>query len=490
MIRSEKQSHSPWGFWPTVAFGLVVLALLPICIWSQASPRASVPQRNVLLLVSDDQGRDMLGCYGNPVIRTTNQDRFAAEGVRFTNAFATVASCSPSRAVLLTGLHNHTSGQYGLAHAIHNFSTFEDIRSLPRLLKEQGYRTGLIGKLHVKPESVYPFDYAADSGWQVERDVAAMARQARDFFAAKNERPFFLLVGYGDPHREGQGLGNSGRNEWKSFANERDYAGIEKITYKPSEVRVPPFLPDQPEVRAELAQYYEAVSRLDQGIGLMLKALEETGHKDDTLVIYLSDNGIPFPGAKTNLYDSGLHLPLLIRAPGLGMRGGVNQAMVSWADITPTILDWAGAKTPPNLAGRSLLPILGQSDPPGWDEIYASHTFHEITMYYPMRAVRTRRYKLIWNLNYQSPFPQADDLFHSPTWQGILRRKDKMMGARPVGAFQRRPEYELYDLERDPAEIRNLAADPAHAKVVAELRAKLHKMMEKTRDPWVIYFQR
>jgi N-sulfoglucosamine sulfohydrolase len=459
-----------------------VLALLagpagPAVAGMAEAPRPAA-RRSVLLVIADDQARGAFGAYGNPVIRTPSLDRLAAEGVRFTRAFATVASCSPSRATLLTGLHTHTHGQYGLAHATHNQHSFDSVKSLPALLRGR-YRTGIIGKDHVKPDSVYPFEVRLTSGFRGNRDVAEMARRAREFFTA-DDRPFFLVVGYSDPHRAGEP-----RSGWGGFANDQDYAGIERITYRPEDVIVPPFLPDQPEVRAELAEYYQAVSRLDQGVGLLLRALEESGRAGETLVVYLSDNGMPFPGAKTTLYDAGIFLPLVVRAPPPGPRGVVNEALVSWIDVAPTVLDWTATPPPEGLPGRSLLPVLGQERPPGWDTVYASHQMHEITMYYPMRAIRTRTHKLIWNLAHELSYPHASDLWHSPTWQGILRRGDGKMGRRSVEAYLRRPEYELYDLAADPDETRNLAGEPALAALREELKARLLQMLAASGDPWV-----
>src|SRR5262249_18466998 len=177
---------------------------------------------------------------------------------------------------------------------------------------------------------------------------------------------------------------------------------------------------DQPEVRQELADYYQAVSRLDHGVGLMLETLRKAGRAEDTLVIFLSDNGIPFPGAKTTQYDAGLHLPLIISSPAQEQRGLTNAAMVNWADITPTILDWARVQSPA-LPGRSILPILEKKAPKGWDIVFGSHVFHEVTNYYPMRTMRTRTHKYILNLASPLDFPFASDLYYSKTWQGILR---------------------------------------------------------------------
>jgi len=441
-----------------------------------AATRAQPGRRaSALLVIADDQGLD-LGCYGNRAISTPHLDAFAASAVRFTHGFATVSSCSSSRSVLYTGLFNHTSGQYGLAHDIHNQSTLEDVQSLPRLLKDAGFATGVVGKLHVKPPEVYPFDYHVE-GREIagNRDVAAMARKAGEFLAANKSVPFLLVVGFSDPHRNQAG-----------FANTRDYAEVPKHAYDPAAVRVPGHLPDWPEVRRDLADYYESVTRLDHGVGMILRELEASGRAGETVVVYVSDNGIPFPGAKTTLYDAGIHLPLIVRAPERGRAGATTNALASWIDVTPTILDWTGVAGPTRYAlpGRSLLPAL--DDPRGWDEVYASHTFHEITMYYPMRAVRTRRYKYILNLAHPLRYPQASDILDSPSWKAIAARQPKKMGEIDAASYFQRPAEELYDIEHDPNEAHNLAGDPAASAVLTELREKVSAFRRRTKDPWLL----
>jgi len=451
-------------------FAPVTVVLAVVAGVSQAAPR------NVVLMIGDDHGMQV-GCYGDKVVKTPAMDRLAAQGTRFANAFAAVSSCSPSRAVILSGMFTHSNGQYGLAHATHHFHSFHDVQSLPRQLKQAGYRTAIIGKYHVQPEETYPFtDVLPCPGGP--RNVAAMAKEARKFMEAKSDSPFFLLIGYTDPHREAKG-----------FANKPKYDGIETITCKPEDIVVPPWLSDHREVREELAEYYQSISRLDQGVGLMLKAIADTGHEDDTLVIYMSDNGPPWPGAKTTLYDPGIHLPLIIRSPQQKKAGVVNEAMVSWVDITPTLLDWAGVEKPAKVFGRSLLPILEEARPEGWDTVYGSHTFHEVTMYYPVRMIRTRQYKYILNLAHRLEFPFASDLWGSSTWQAVLKRGDKHYGQRTVDVYIHRPREELYDLQADPNETRNLAGDPNHAKLVADLRARLLEWQEKTNDPWLIKYK-
>lgn len=428
--------------------------------------------RNVLLLIADDLGLHT-GTYGDPTAVTPNLDRLAREGVRFTNAFCTTASCSASRSVILSGLQNHANGQYGHAHAEHHFAYLDKVKPLSALLKDAGYRTGVIGKLHVNPSERFRWDYDKQGGG---RNVYEMAQQAKAFIQSAGAASWYLHVGFTDPHRAANG-----------FAN-RPYPGVQSRKFDPSKVTVPGFLPDAPPVREELAEYYEAIHRLDQGVGFFLDVLEQTKQAQNTLVIFISDNGMPFPNAKTNCYDAGLRLPLIVRAPGQSRRGLVNHAMVSWTDLTPTILDWAGAKGPDYpLHGKSWLPVLEQENPPEWDQIYFSHTFHEITMYYPVRGMRTKRYKYIHNLFPELEFPHASDLWASKTWQFVRRQgPEGKLGQRPVKQYLRRDPEELYDVTNDPNEVRNLAGSAQHQAILAETRRKVRQYRKETADPWMI----
>lgn len=475
-----------------------------------ASP-ALAAERNVVLVVCDDLGLE-LGCYGNPAIRTPHLDRFAAEGTRFTRAFATTASCSASRSVILSGLHNHATAQYGHTHHYHHFRTYDWIRTLPRLMQTAGYRTARTGKFHVEPESVYPFEhvYAANS-----RDMVEMTDRVRDFVNASSEKPFFLYLCTSDPHRGGGTVGE-GPDAPDRFGNRPNgYRGITPVEYSPSKVIVPPFLPDTDACRAELAQYYQSVSRVDAGFGYLLAMLREAGVYDDTLIIFTSDHGMAMPGAKTTTYEPGLQVPLLVRSPSAPVRGITSDALVSLVDLTPTILDFAGLfdsqkgelpvevaaqpadihrpgtrEVPYRFHGRSFLALVDGREALGWDRIYASHTFHEIQMYYPMRVVRDRRYKLIWNIAYPLPFPFASDLWAAATWQAQWRQgRDAPYGVRTVGQYVQRPEFELYDLEADPHEANNLADSPQHAAVLTELKNAIQEFQRQTQDPWVMKWE-
>lgn len=435
--------------------------------------------RNVLMMVADDHGYD-LGCVGGAV-HTPALDRLASEGTLFTEAYAAVSSCSSSRATLYTGLYAHTNGMYGLSHDVHNFSLHDDVKTLPWMLKQAGYATAIIGKLHVKPVALLDYD-----AWLLPerpgiRDVAAMAHAAGDWIRAQGVRPFFLTVGYSDPHRAGDAT---------QFANTRDWPQVPRHRYAPANMRLPPHLPDLPAVREDLAQYCEAVSRLDSGVGLMLAELAATGHADDTLVIYLSDHGRAFPAAKDNLYREGIHLPLIVRSPQRRADKLRCRAMVSWVDIAPTILEWAGTAAPTGyryapLPGHSLLPILETPDPTGWGRVFATRSFHEINQYYPVRSVRTRRHSYFLNLEPSLTVPVAGDVARSPSWQAILATPGARLGKRTLDAFLHRPAEELYDLASDPEEVVNLATATAHAGVLAGLRAQLAEWRVASHDPWM-----
>jgi N-sulfoglucosamine sulfohydrolase len=421
----------------------------------------------------------------------------------------------------MTGLQNHATGHYGHAHADHHFTTYRAVRSLPVILGENGYRTGRIGKYHLAPEPVYQFqEHLAADPW----NPVAMANASRGFIADRS-KPFFLYFCTLTPHRSGGAIAGHPLKP-NPFGNHIQYPEIKDVRYTEMSLTVPPHLPDLPETRAELAQYYQAISRTDAGLGRLIEILKETGQYENTVIIFASDNGKPWPGAKTTVYDPGVRLPLVVRNPDQQRRGLTSEAMVSWVDMTPTILDFAAVKTvmaPPFRAGdpespaprrdasaatagrderktvaqkqtgglvpyefhgRSFRPTLESEKPPGWDVVFASHQFHEITMYYPMRMIRTDRYKLVLNLAHQLPYPFASDLYASATWQATLKAERTHYGKRRVNDYVFRPRYELYDLEKDPDEVVNIAADANYQAVFADLAGRLKEYQRKTRDPW------
>jgi len=438
---------------------------------------------NIILIVSDDHGREALGCYGNPVIRTPALDALAGEGVRFSTSFCTTASCAASRSVILTGLYNHTNGTYGHTHGCHHFACFEDVVTLPALLKDGPYRTGRVGKQHYAPDSSFPFDWGHPAG-KFGRDDVRMSESCREFI--RGPEPFFLYWCSMNPHRAGALQSHPLQPD--GFGNPPDaFPGDTERAYSEDEVVVPPFLSDTPEARAELAQYYQSISRLDRGIGRLVDILKEEGKYENTVIIYISDNGAAFPASKTTLYEPGMCLPCIVRSPLHQNRGTSCDGLITWADITPTVLDFAGLYSQPeDFHGRSFRGIIDEESPEDWrEEVYAAHTFHEITNYYPMRVVRTRKQKFIWNIAWKLDYSFASDLWRSASWQGALRDGLERFGARTTDAYLHRPRFELYDLEADPNETVNLAESPEHAGLVNSFCEKLKRFQEETRDPWL-----
>jgi N-sulfoglucosamine sulfohydrolase len=438
---------------------------------------------NVVLMVADDHGREALGCYGNPMVRTPNLDILASDGVRFTHSFCTCATCAASRSVIMTGWYNHANGTYGHTHAYHHFSCFDNARTLPAMLKEGGYRTGRVGKKHYAPERLFPFDWGVPDG-RFGRDDVRMSESCREFI--RGSEPFFLYWCSHNPHRGGILEDHPLRPD--GFGNPpRSFPGDEEQPYSEDEVLVPPFLPDTPEVRVELAQYYQSIARLDRGVGRLMQVLKEEGKYDNTVIIYISDNGAAFPEAKTTLYEPGMRLPCIVRSPLHRNRNTPCDGLITWADITPTILDFAGLYSDPDqFHGRSFKDIVDQESPPDWrEEVYAAHTFHEITNYYPMRVVRTKKHKFIWNIAWKLDYSFASDLWRSASWQGALRDGLTTFGARSTDAYIHRPRFELYDLDADPNEVENLAEKPEYQQLVNSFVERIKAFQERTKDPWL-----
>lgn len=501
-----------------------ILAFLLLCavpVVSFAADDAKRPERNIVFFITDDES-PTLGCYGDPVAVTPNIDAIAKDGTIFRNAFATTASCSASRSVVLTGLHNHMNGQYGHTHHFHKFSSYHDVVSLalPRLLENAGYRTARCGKYHVAPEAVFHFQETIPGN---SRSTVQMANNCESFIKEQDDRPFFLYFATSDPHRGG-GVDKTSKRELKPdlFGNKPNkgaYPGVEEVFYDPAEVPIPEFLPDTPDTREELSQYYQACSRIDQGLGRLVEILKEAGVYDKTLIVFTADHGMAFSGGKTTVYEGGLRVPFVVRDPYVKNRGIETYAMISHVDITPSLLDFAGAldkqanapKQPINANkfwkdrgealqenrsggnkfdhyhGRSWIDLLGDPEATTHDSIFASHTFHEIQMYYPMRVYRDQRFKLIWNIAHKLDYPFASDLWAASSWQAQFQQgEDAPYGKKTVGEYIHRPKFELYNVETDPHEELNLAEDPAYAKVLEEYKKKLKAKQKELDDPWIM----
>jgi len=399
---------------------------------------------NVLFLHSHDTGRH-LEPYGFPVA-TPNLQQLAAQGVLFRRAFCVVPTCSGSRAALLTGQVGHSNGMIGLAHR--GFALRDYAQHLVHTLRDAGYWTGQIGEQHVarRPDLI-GFDQVVPVPTTHAETVAPMAAR---LLGEIPRRPFFLAVGFNETHREFFA---------PSSAHDALYC------------RPAPGLPDGPETRADMAGFHASARALDQGVGTVLRALDELGLVEDTLVVYTTDHGIAFPGAKATLYDRGLGVALIARGPGGFLGGRVIDAMVSHLDLYPTMCALAGVPAPPFLQGRSLLPLVRREVDRLHDALFAEATYH--AAYEPQRAVRTDRWKYIRRFG-DRRLPVLANVDDGPSKDVLLAAG---WGEREIAAEQ------LYDLVLDPDEGANLAADPGHAAVRAELAARLERWMRETGDP-------
>lgn len=462
-------------------FFVFILILLSIPAVAQKQP-----ERNVILIVTDDQSQDA-GFYGNDVIKTPHLDELAAHSAIFTNAYATTASCSASRSVILSGLHNHKTGQYGHTHRHHHFRSFDYLQTLPVLMAESGYRTATIGKFHLAPKEVYNFQEFLPGS---PRNAVEMANNSKEFIEADGE--FFLYFCTSDPHRGG-GEAEELPHKPDRFGNKpAGYAGVETITYEPDSVIVPPYLPDNDVTRAEIAQYYQSISRVDQGVGRLLQILKESGKINNTMIIYIADHGMAFPGAKTTQYEPGLKAPCIVYHPFEKHEMEFRAEFVSWTDLTPSILDFAEARKPEyKMHGQSFIPLLERmASYREREAVYGSHTFHEIQMYYPMRMLNDGKFKIIWNVAWQLPFPFASDLWSAPTWQYVYEQGEKAMyGKKKVKDYLKRPEFELYDLKKDPYESNNLALDPKFVFILDKYKLKIKEFQKQTEDPWLLKWE-
>jgi N-sulfoglucosamine sulfohydrolase len=444
---------------------LFAVVLLTTIGFLAAGALASQP--NVLLIVSEDNGPE-LGCYGDPYARTPNLDRLAADGVRFDRAFVAQAGCSQSRAAYLTGLYPHQNGQIGLA--TWNFRMYRrETPNVVQSLKAAGYRTGIIGKLHVNPEEAFPFDmHEIRSANFARKNLGDYAKYAEAYFAA-DDRPFFLSVNYPDAHgpwlRQVDGLPDEplGPDDVKAFA----YLGI-----------------DPPAMREAIANHYNCMSRLDSLVGDLLDALERSAKADNTLVIYFGDHGADFLRGKRTSYEGGVRVPLIVRWPEGAKSGQVRQELVSTIDLMPTLLAVAQAKPVSDLPGRSLLSLL-RDEPTDWRRYLFTefHTHATGTNFYPQRTVRNDRYKLIENLLPGQVNPGYD--FTNGRFEGVLPAIEAASAVVREAYHQmhRPPRFELYDLQTDPYEFRNLAGSEEHAAVFEDLKQRLAMWREQTKDP-------
>eukprot|EP01084_Bolivina_argentea_P077847 141264_1 len=469
----------------------------------------SLSAKNVLFLFCDDSGREM-GAYGHAQVVSPNLDYLANHSMVFNYGYTSVSSCSPSRSAVLSGIPVHQNGMYGLEQGIDHFQSFEGPKTIGKLLSANGYYTGLIGKYHVAPQDVYYFDYIISdiTGYNVNtagRNITFMKQKMTEFLDTKvGNKSWFLEMAFHDTHRGCGGAQGPFCNNWGNGTNGMgNIPDWKPINYDATKLKLPYWIPDAPQARNDYAAYLEGFSRLDQGVGLFLNILKDRKLLNDTLIIFSSDNGEPFPSAKTNLYEQGQIEPFMISIPEFWEEENREPIYTDYlagnTDILPTILEWVNITYPSYklngheviLTGESLLHVVQNNITKNTrkSNVYGSHIMHQITMYYPMRCVRNGDYRLIHNLLFQAPYHIAGDIFGSATWQYILSEYNSNSSSnywyKNVTEYFFREEWELYDIVNDEMQLTNLAYDPKYKNVFNTLSANISTWVKATYDPWI-----
>jgi len=422
---------------------------------------------NILFAIADDHSYLHTSSAGYKSVSTPNIDRIGQTGVRFTHSFCSSPSCTPSRGAILTGQHFWRLEEGGNLWS----RLSKKFIGYPDLLEAAGYHVGLQGK-GWGPGNL-------EAAGRTRNPAGANFAGFGAFLESRpKDKPFCFWFGSTDPHRP------------------YDKGSALKAGFRLEDIEVPTWLPDAPEVRKDIAEYLFEVQRFDRDVGAILAAIEKAGELENTLVVVTSDNGMPFPGAKTNLYDSGTRMPLAISWPAAVRGGRVVDDFVSHTDFAPTFLAAAGLAIPESMIGRSLLPLL-QSKKAGIvekerDRVFTGRERHTQMraggVGYPMRAVRTRDF--LYVRNYETDrWPSGDpphfgDIDNGPSKEFVVSHKDSPEFGRFYQlACAKRPAEELYDLKLDSAQQVNVAREPKYASSRAKFSKMLDDGLKKGQDP-------
>lgn len=431
-------------------------------------------QPNIVLIIADDMNWDDCGAYGHPTIRTPNIDALAKEGMKFETAYLTASSCSPSRSSMITGLYPHNTD----AEQLH-WPLPGDRSLFTESLRKAGYWTAAAGKWHLGDAVRDRFDlikeadirgFQLPSGAKGSEKMIAAAKQAsgcEDWMhvlqARPKDKPFFLWLAALDPHR--------------------DYAeGIVAKPHQSKDVRVPPYLPDNEKTRHDFTLYYDEIHRLDDYIGQVVAELEKQKVAENTIIIFISDNGRPFPRDKTTMYDGGIRTPMIVVWPEKIKPGSVCKNLVSTIDIAPTLLDLAKAPANSSFEGRSFSRMLIDPTVSIREYAFAEDHWHDYEDH--ARAVCSKQYKYIRNDYVDLPNTPPADAGRSETFQQMLKLRDaKKLNTHQMACFTKpRAAEELYDLRADPFELNNLANDPKYAQTLQAHRDALKDWSKQTDD--------
>lgn len=432
---------------------------------------AAAERPNVLVILADDCTYNDLPLYDGQNAKTPNLDRLASQGLTFNRAYVTSAMCQPCRAELYTGQYPVRNGC-----AWNHSASRPGTRSLPHHLAPLGYRTGIAGKVHVLPEASYPFETVPGFDGNCVRNPTAAHQLdgVREFIRRDPAQPFCLVIGLTEPHVPWV-MGDASQ-------------------YPPRKLKLPPNLADTPKTRQDFAAYLAEITYMDGQVGEILRTLAEAGREKDTLVLFSSEQGSQFPGNKWTCWDTGLHTALVARWPGKIAAGKRTDALVQYADVTPTVVDLAGGATDKaGFDGRSFAAVLrGESDTHR-DFAYACHNNIPEGPAYPVRSVSDGEWRLIRNLTPDELYIEkhlmgqlGGSAAHNAYWPSwVATAFDKPATYRLVKRYMQRPALELYHSAVDPHEMRNLAGQPEHAAVQARLSAALEAWMAEQGDPGI-----
>jgi arylsulfatase A-like enzyme len=425
---------------------------------AQAAPGARPPRPNILWIIADDMG-PQVGSYGERLARTPNLDRLSREGVRYTRAFMTSPICSPSRSALATGMYQTSIGAHQ-HRTVPRVPLPRGVQPITHLLRAAGYYT-----VNVHPPTPGPTPGDSGNGKTDYNFVADSLFDGRDWRDRAPGQPFFAQLTIFETHR---GAG------WPLARKQR-------ALVHPRNVTLPPYYPDHPAVRDEVANYLDAVTLLDGFVGNVLARLEREGLAENTVVFFFADNGRPLVRSKQWLYDGGIHVPLIVRWPGALTPGSVDDRLVSGIDVPATTLRVAGVPLPAAMQGR---PFLG-ADAVRRDHVVSARDRADIATD-RIRSVRTARWKYIRNYLPMIPYMQANPYMEREyaTWNLLkaLHSAGRLDATQRLLLSGRKPIEELYDLEADPHEVRNLAGSATRDSVLRELRGILDRWVVETGD--------
>ena len=412
---------------------------------------------NVILFIADDVSWDDFGCYGNPDVQTPHIDALARDGVRFSNAYLTASSCSPSRNSILLGRYPHNTG----AAELHAAPPSNDVTSFPKVLKDAGYYTVASGKYHQGDYCLEAFDVISRDYEEITNSGEGMWLQ--NMRERPRERPFFMWFAALDAHRD-----------W----GENSYSG----THDPAELKVPYYLADGEATRMDLAQYYDEVHRFDAHIGKVVEELKTQGVYENTLLIIMADNGRPFPHSKTRVNDRGMKTPFIVHWPKGIQQPAVCDSLVSVIDMAPTLLELAGLQIDACFQGKSFSSLLQNPAQTFRNYVFAEHNWHDYEAW--ERMVRDESFMYIRNARPELSAIGPADSVSSPSHQELMKLRDQgQLSAMQNDIFLTpRPSVEMYDLRSDPEQLHNLAGHPDMESPLQRLRGILDVWMDSTGD--------